>query len=64
MTDIRIERTHGLAIFYAESEAGEAWLEKELGRCTGLDLSWPVEDEYVDDQVRCAEGDGLTVFFE
>jgi hypothetical protein len=64
MTDIRIQRTHGLAIFYPETEEGEAWLEKELGQCMDLDGGWPVEDEYVADQVRCAEGDGLTVFYE
>ena len=63
MTDIRIESEFGIALLYAESEAGEAWLERELGPSRGLDFSWTVEEEYVDDQVRCAEGDGLTVVF-
>jgi hypothetical protein len=63
MSDIRIEKRPDMSIMYAESEAGEEWLEAELGPAYALDTSWSVETAYLPYHVKNIEADGLEVTY-
>ena len=63
MRDITVEIESSLAQLTAETEAGEAWLQEELGDPDGLGQTWSAEAANVEYLASLARRDGLRVIF-
>ena len=63
MRDITVEFEEGVALLTAETEAGEAWLQEELGDSEGLSQSWSADAGNIEYLASLARRDGLRVIF-
>lgn len=61
MTDIAVQYDVVGATLYAETEEALAWLSEELGEPEGMESAWHVEEEFVENILDLAKGEGLTV---
>jgi len=63
MRDITVEFEEGVALLTAETEAGEAWLQEEMGDPDGLAQGWHADPGNVEYLASLARRDGLRVIF-